>query len=73
MRLDPNREIVGILDAFEDENNFCNLQFSCTVEIEIPSTAIPFEQLSKLVGKRIGIFNCDDWYKIRVIEGNKYV
>ncbi len=68
MRLESDREIVGILHAFEEENNSCNLQFSCTIEIDLPSTAFPREQLSSLVGERIGILNMDGEFFIRKIK-----
>jgi len=68
VRLEPDREIVGILHAVEEEDNNCNLQFSCTVEIELPSTAIPHEQLSSLVGERIGLLNMDGDFYIRKIK-----
>ena len=68
MRLEPNREIVGILQVVEEEDNNCNLQFSCTVDIELPSTAIPHEELSLLVGERIGLLNMDGEFFIRKIK-----
>ena len=69
MRLEPDREIIGVLHAVEEEDNSCNLQFSCNIEIELPSTAVPREQLSLLVGKRIGILNMDGEFFVRVIKG----
>ena len=69
MRLEPDQEIIGVLHAVKvEDNNSCNLHFSCTVEIELPSTAVPHEQLSSLVGKRIGILNMDGEFFIRKIK-----
>ena len=68
MRLEPDREIIGVLHAVEEEDNSCNLQFSCTVEIELPATAVSHEQLSSLVGERIGILNMDGEFFIRKIK-----
>ena len=60
-----------MIDCYLPHNNFknsnfesakfhnCNLQFSCTIEIELPLTAIPHDQLSSLVGERIGLLNMD--------------
>jgi hypothetical protein len=59
VRLESNPEIVDILRAVEEENNSCNLQFSRTIEIELPSTEISHEQLLSHVGERIGLLNMD--------------
>ena len=69
MRLEPDREIIGVLHAVkEGDNNSCNLEFSCTIEVELPATAVSHEQLSLLVGERIGILNIDGEFFIRKIK-----
>jgi len=68
LRLEPNKEIIGVLHAVEEEDNNCTLQFSCTIEIELPSNAVSHEQLTTLVGERIGVLNVDGEFFIRKIE-----
>ena len=72
-KLHSNHEIVGTLLSVEEDDTCSKLQFSCNKLIELPSTAILHEQLSLLVGERIGIFNYEGNYKIRIIKGKKYV
>ena len=71
MRLKSNHEIVGELQEVKQENNFCILKFSCMKEIELPTHAITYEQLTTLIGKRIGILNHEGNYKFREIKRKK--
>lgn len=68
MILKPNQEIIGILHAVEEDDNNCNLHFSCNVKFRIPSTAVSNVQLITLVGERIGILNIGHEFFIRVIK-----
>jgi len=68
LRLEPDKEIIGVLHAVEEEGNNCNLHFSCTIEIELPSTAVSHEQLTSFVGERIGVLNVDGEFFIRKIK-----
>jgi len=60
-----------MLHAVKEENKCFKLQFTYTKEIEIPSKAITSKQLTLLIGKKIGIVNYEDNYKIRVIKNKK--
>ena len=68
MKLELNHEIVGNISNVHDENGFKKLTFSLQKEVEIPVDAISSEKLESLIGKRVGIFNCDGIYKIRIIR-----
>lgn len=70
-KLQPNSEIIGTLIGIEEHNNCSKLQFSCYKEIELPKTAIPQNKLISLVGKRVGIFFCNERYFFRVVKGVK--
>ena len=67
MKLKPNQEIIGILHTVEEDDNCSNLQFSCTIEIRLPSSEISYERLSSLIGKKIGVLSLDDEFFIREI------
>ena len=67
MRLNKNHEIVGFIGDVRDENGCTKITFSVQKEIEIPEDAISSEKLESLIGKRVGIFNCDGIFKIRII------
>ena len=71
MRLEKQHEIIGMLHAVRKNDSCYKLQFTCTIEIELPLTALPQKKLTFLIGKRIGIFNYEDNYKIRVIKRKK--
>ncbi len=68
MKLEPNHEIVGDISNVHEENGFIKLTFSLQKEVDIPEDAISSEKLESLIGKRIGIFNCNGIYKIRIIR-----
>ena len=68
-KLQLNSEIIGTLIGIEEDGNCSKLQFSCYKEIELPKTAIPQNKLISLVGKRVGIFNCNGEFFIRIIKG----
>ena len=70
MQLNSNQEIVGILHSVEKEDACCKLKFTCTKEIELPSNAVQLQQLMSLVGRRIGVFNYDGTYLVRVIKSD---
>jgi len=69
MQLKSNQEIIGVLHAVNEEGSCCRLQFSCNYDIELPPAAIPEKKLASLVGKKVGIFNCDGEFFIRIIKG----
>jgi len=71
MILEEQQELIGILQSFKKENNQYELRFTCTKEIEFPSTAFPQINLTFLIGKRIGIVNFNGYYKVRIIEEKK--
>ena len=71
MKLKYGEEIIGTLLAVEEDGNCSKLQFSCYKEIELPKTAIPQKKLISLVGKRVGIFFCNESYIFRVVKGIK--
>jgi len=66
MKLEMNYEIVGLLCDVKVENGQSKLIFNIRKEIEIPEQAIPIEKLNKAVGSRIGIFNCNEDYRLRM-------
>ena len=71
MKLEPQHEIIGILQAINDEEHCIKLTFSFTKEISIPPTEIPQEKLYGFLGEKIGIFNNDGNYKFRIIKDKK--
>ncbi len=68
MLLKSNQEIIGVLHTVSEEDSYCKLQFSCNYDIELPLAAIPEEKLTALVGKKVGIFNLDGEFFIRIIS-----
>ena len=67
MRLLPKHEFVGFLSEIRAETQQIQLIFSILKEIEIPLDTISFDELHKLVGKRVGIVNVEDQFFIRKI------
>ena len=68
MNLGNDSEIIGRLTEVRQEDNQNILIFSLLKEIKIPADAISKKKLDTLIGKRIGIFHCDDQYLIRSIN-----
>ena len=68
MKLEPGKEIIGILHEVEEDDNCSKLQFSCTIEIELPSPEISYERLSSLISKKIGVLSLDDEFFVREIR-----
>ena len=68
MQLKSNHEILGVLHAVSEEDSCCKLHLSCNYDIELPPAAIPENKLAALVGKKVGIFNCDGEFFIRIIS-----
>lgn len=67
MRLQNNNEIVGVLSKIKDKDSCIELVFMIQKKIEIPQDTLSWEKLQSVVGKRIGIFNCGGYYKLRKI------
>jgi len=67
-RLHSNQEIIGMLHAVKEEDNCSKLQFTFTIEIDLPSSKISNESLSLLIGKKIGVLNLDEEFFIREIK-----
>ena len=67
MLMDSNYEIVGVLFDIKEEESCSKLQFNCIREVELPASAVSQKKLASLVGKRIGIFNCDGEFFVREI------
>jgi len=58
---------VGTIRDVHSNNGWTKLNFSVQREIELPSDALSNEVLIDLIGKKIGILNCDGAYKIRKV------
>lgn len=67
--LAPYSEIVGNLSKIENKGDTLAIVFSFDKEIELPESTINQDTLNKLIGERVGIFNCGDGrFKIRKIS-----
>lgn len=68
MRLNNCSEVVGTVTDVSLEQGCVRVVFSIESVLEFPVDKICFEKLKGYVGKRIGIFNNDGNYKVRVIK-----
>jgi len=68
MILEPYHEFVGDLIEVRVEDGEIKFLFSINREIEVPQNAFSEVELKNLVGKRIGIFNYGDGFKLRKIK-----
>jgi len=68
MLLKPYHEVVGDLIEVRVEDGKIKFLFTINKEIEVPQTAFSEVELKNLVGRRIGIFNYGDGYKMRKIK-----
>ena len=66
--LKPGSEIVGRLTQLIKNKSTTTLIFSTQTEIEIPKNSILEDKLTLMIGEKIGLFNCDEKYKIRKIQ-----
>ena len=67
--METGKEIIGILHEVEEGDDCNKLQFTFTIEIELPSSEISYEKITPLIGKKIGVLNLDGEFFIRVIKG----
>jgi len=70
LRLKPGKEIIGIFHTFEEDDDYSKLQFTCTIEIKMPSSEVSYGSLSSLISKKMGILNLDDKFFIGVIPND---
>lgn len=68
IRLKPFNEIIGTLTDVQFSKNEIKLYFSIIKEIELPVTALGEEKLKNLIGKKAGIIQLHNEYKIRKIR-----
>jgi len=68
MELKPNFEIVGVLSDVKEDDGQLKLTFAICKDIEIPEHTIPIEKLRNAVGNRIGIFNHNNRYSLRMAK-----
>lgn len=66
MKLEENHEVVGTLVDVKNDGECTKLQFSVRKTFEIPIGAIPIKTLESVVGNRIGIFNSNNDYRLRI-------
>ncbi len=63
--LENNHEIVGLLQKVESNDQYIKLDFTLHRTYELPIGALSEKKLQSLVGERVGVFNCDNVYKLR--------
>lgn len=68
VQLKPYHEIIGVLHAVSEEDSCCRLQFSCNYDIDLPTSAIAEKKVAEMIGKKVGIFNCDGEFFVRIIS-----
>jgi len=69
--LKSGSEIVGRLIGLYDKELTITLIFSTQIEVEIPKKSFSQDTLKSMIGKKIGLINFDEKYKIRKIKLKK--
>lgn len=70
MRLDNYQEIIGTITSIKQSEGIIHVIFTIKTTIDLPASIISVEELQKLLGKQVGIFNNAGDYKISIIQGN---
>jgi len=72
MILQPFHEIVADCEDVKYEDGKIKFFLTINKVIEVPQSAFSQDELKNLAGKRIGIFNYGDGYKLRKIKGVEF-
>ena len=68
MKLEPDREIIGILKKIYSRNGKMLLTFIVKKKVEIPDDLELKEALKQYIGSKIGVLHVDDRFFVRKIE-----
>ena len=68
MKLRDKEEIIGVLKNVTQSGDSHILHLSMDHNVMLSTSALPPADLQQYIGKRVGLFRCDDRYYIRRID-----